>query len=340
MRYRYFGTLCGRKLFSLALIICLLPSMISTASSMLQRRVSAVEKGVTFQGSDMGGLLPEDVQTVVQAVADILFVAPVNAKLDAVTGGVIPDMDGSFVSVAETVTAILSAREGETVLPVLQAEKAAVTLSDFPEKAIYSGNPGKPQVTFLVNVAWGNEFLPELLQALNEEQAKAVFFLVGRWVKENPELARSISYAGFELANHGKSDAVSMAKLSLEESRKQIRDGAEAIYQACGVWPYYYSPHRGELTESVLRTAYQENSRVIMWSVDTVDWKLPGVDWMLQKILDQVKGGSLILMHPTAQTVDFLRKIIPELRQRGLEPVTLSELLSPTRLEAKGAAVR
>lgn len=340
MRYRYFGALCGRKVFSLVLIVCMLPAVISTGGSALRRSITAVKKGVTFQGGDMGGMLPEEVRTVVQSVADMLRVPAVNAEVDEVTGGVVPGLDGSFVDVEGTVAAILAAKKGERTEPLLKTLKAAVTLADFPQKPVYRGNPAKNQVTFLVNVAWGNEFLPELLQVLKEAEAKATFFLVGRWVRQYPDLARSISEAGFELANHGDSDAVSMAKLGLEDCREQIRAGAGEIYRACGVRPHYFSPHRGELTETVLRAAALENSRVVMWTVDTVDWKLPGVPWMLDKVLDQAAGGSLILMHPTAQTAEFLKQVIPELRQRGLEPVSLSELLSPARPPDKGAKAR
>ncbi len=337
MRYRYFGALCGRRVLSLALIACLLPPLLSAGSSALRRSVSTVKKGVTFGGSAMGGLLPEEVRTVVQGVAEVYRVPPVNAAPDGENGGVIPELDGCFLDVEETVAAILRAGKGEKVPPVLKNQKAAVTLADFPEKAVYRGNPAKPQVAFLVNVAWGNEHLGLLLQELREAGAGATFFPVGRWVRQHPELTRSISEAGFELANHGDSDAVSMAKLGLEDCREQIRAGAEAVYLACGVKPRYYSPHRGELTETVLKAATLEGSRVVMWTVDTVDWKLPGVEWMLAKVLDQAGAGSLILMHPTAQTVDFLKKAIPELRQRGLEPVSLSELLSPARPQVKGA---
>ena len=110
-----------------------------------------------------------------------------------------------------------------------------------------------------------------------------------------------------------------------------ISKAAAVIEEVCGKRPVYFSPHRGELSEEVLQAAASLGNRTIMWTVDTVDWKLPGVAVMLEKILSQAEGGSLILMHPTEQTADFLRQVIPALRAKGLEPVSLSKLLSPLR---------
>ena len=201
------------------------------------------------------------------------------------------------------------------------------------------GRAERAQVAFLVNVAWGNEYLPGLLQALRETGAGATFFLVGRWVRSFPEKALSIREAGFELADHGDSDAISLGKATFAEARADIADGARTIGSIWGVHPVYFSPHRGELTEKVLQAAAREKMRVIMWSIDTVDWRLPGVDKMVQKVLAEAEGGSMILMHPTAQTAEFVRLTVPALQRKGLQPVSVGELLCPRRTFAGGSGV-
>jgi len=57
-------------------------------------------------------------------------------------------------------------------------------------------------VSFLINVAWGNEYLPDILATLKKQNVKASFFLEGRWVQKNPELAKMIVEAGHEVGNH------------------------------------------------------------------------------------------------------------------------------------------
>lgn len=339
MRYRYFSALSGKKLFTMVMIIFILPTAFGSCGKYVRHRTGQISKDVTFQGSNIGGLQQDEARAIVSRIAAELCVAPVDAVEDHETGGVIPDINGLEVDVEQTMAAVLSAEAGEQVNPVYSEIQADVTMADFPELPVYQGNPAKQQVVFLINVAWGNEFLPPMLETLKEANVGATFFLVGRWVRQNPELVQTIAEAGFELANHGDSDAVSMGSIGLNEAIEQIKKCADTIESTSGVRPVYFSPHRGELSANILKAAATENSRVVMWTVDTVDWKLPGVDVMVEKIINNATGGSLILMHPTEQTNDFLRQVIPALRQNGLEPVTLSTLLSPGYFADKGVNV-
>lgn len=331
MRYRCFRVLNGRKVFGMALALFVLPVAFSSCNTAIDRRGVKVSQGVMFAGNSLGGLEIEEARAVISHAAASVRSEPVDAYVDPQSKGVIPDLNGYGLDVERTLANVMRAKINETVAPVFYEIPADIKLTSFPLLPVYRGNPEKPQVSFLINVAWGNEFLPEMLEALKEADAQATFFLVGRWVRSNSELARAIAEAGFEIANHGDSDALSMGKAGLSQAAADIRKAADTIEQACGVRPVYFSPHRGELTDDVLKAAANENSRVIMWTVDTVDWKLPGVDVMHGKVLSRAEGGSLILMHPTAQTAQLLRRLIPDLRAKGLEPVKLSDLLSPNR---------
>ena len=71
-----------------------------------------------------------------------------------------------------------------------------------PPEPIYRGNPEKPMIALLINVAWGNEYIPEILKILNQHQTKATFFFDGSWVKKNPDLANNILKEGHENGNH------------------------------------------------------------------------------------------------------------------------------------------
>lgn len=339
MRYRCFSVLNGKILFAMLMIIFILPTMLGSCGKYVRQRTGQISKDVIFQGINLGGSQPDEARAVVSRIAAELMVPPVDAVKDSETGGVIPDINGLEVDMEKTMAAITAAKAGVQVYPVYNKIQADVTMADFPELPVYQGNPAKQQVVFLINVAWGNEFLTPMLETLKENKAGATFFLVGRWVRQNPELAQAIADAGFELANHGDSDGVSMGRVGFQDAVDQIKKCADTIENTCGVRPIYFSPHRGELSEHVMKAAVAENSRVIMWTVDTVDWKLPGVDVMVEKIINNATGGSLILMHPTEQTNEFLRQVIPALRERDLEPVTLSTLLNPDYFTDKGVNV-
>ncbi|HZG74028.1 MAG TPA: polysaccharide deacetylase family protein, partial [Chondromyces sp.] len=77
-----------------------------------------------------------------------------------------------------------------------------VHLDDLPAAPIYKGNPEKPMVSFAINVAWGEEYLPEMLSVMKKEGVYATFFFEGRWVTKNPELAKMVVESGHEAGNH------------------------------------------------------------------------------------------------------------------------------------------
>ncbi|NLM52856.1 MAG: polysaccharide deacetylase family protein [Firmicutes bacterium] len=331
MRHRMFGTINGRKLLCILILIMLFPLALNFATKNRLKKEPVIAEGVELLGKPLGGLTLTSAKTVLEQMASVHQVPPVNAVIDEETKGVIPEINGLVIDVEETMHKLLVAQEGESVEPYYRQVAAETGLQDFPEYPIYRGNPEKKQVAFLINVAWGNEYLPALLAALKEAKAQGTFFLVGRWVEGNQREAQMIAEAGFEIASHGYSDAISLQQADKEVIDADLRKATEIIEAVCKVKPQFFSPHRGELSPLVLQVAAAQNLRVIMWSLDTVDWQLPGVEKMLAKVLNNVQGGDLILMHPTEQTAEFLRLVIPELRNLGLEPVTLSTLLNPER---------
>lgn len=333
MRYRHFSVINGRHLFGIIIVLFVLPTMFQSCGNLAGRRQHMVAKNVLLDSVELGGLTKEEALVVLNRLSQEKRVPPLEATVDPETNSVIPDINGLELDVEATLQKVMEAKQDSEITPVFREIPAEVTMASFPHLPIYQGNPQKQQVVFLVNVAWGNEFLPEMLKVLQDANVGATFFLVGRWVRGNTAEAVAISKAGFELANHGDSDALSMARASYKQILEDIRNANDTIEATCGVRPRYFSPHRGEISADVLKAAVEENCRTIMWTVDTVDWKLPGVDVMVEKIGTQAKGGSLILMHPTEQTADFLRQVIPILRKNGLEPVTLSELLDSSRYE-------
>jgi len=331
MRYRYFGVLSGRRLISILFLLFVLPAAFHGCRQMTWQKQPLVKPNVLLNDNDLGGLTAEEASGVLARLAMELRLNPVNAVIDPVTKGVIPELSGVELDVGATLSLLMQAKAGSKVEPVFLDLPAEVSLASFPLHPVYQGNSQKPQVAFLINVAWGNEYLQEILEVLQAAEAGATFFLVGRWVRENQEMARLLRDSGFELANHGYSDLLSMSKLDYPQALQDIKEANDVIEEICGVRPIFFSPHKGELSEHVLKAAAQENNRTVLWTVDTVDWKLPGVEVMSEKIYTNAAGGSLILMHPTAQTAELLRKVIPALRATGLEPVSLSELLCPSR---------
>lgn len=188
----------------------------------------------------------------------------------------------------------------------------------------------KPLVALTFNVAWGEEFLPDLLAALKAEGAKATFFMVGDWVRQFPALTKEIATAGHELGNHTWYHP-HPTEISSEELKKEIQRTEEVLAELTGKKPVLFAPPYGEWNKEVVAVAGELGYRTVMWSVDTVDWERPPAEVIVERVLADIQPGSIVLMHPTQPTAEALPRILKGLKEKGLKPVTVSELLAAGR---------
>lgn len=188
------------------------------------------------------------------------------------------------------------------------------------------GDSDSHLVSLAFNVDWGEEYLPDILAVLEENEARATFFLTGRWCDNHPELAASIVQAGHELGNHSYSHASPNAS-SEAEIIEEIDRTEQAIFEATGITTRLYAPPSGEEEEHVLNAAAQAGYEVILWSVDTIDWQKPPADTVAERVSAGLGGGGIILAHPTECTLQALPRIIEEARAEGYDFVTVSENL-------------
>lgn len=194
---------------------------------------------------------------------------------------------------------------------------------------IYQGSEEHPKVSLTFNVFWGEEYIEDLLKILKDNDVKATFYLGGTWVEKFPDLAKKIGGQNHEIASHGYSHP-HVDNLSVEENLEEIQKAEEIIYEATSKKPVLYAPPYGERGENVLKAAEEAGYKTILWSLDTIDWQLPSKEAILKRVTDKVKNGSIILMHPTAPTVEALPLMINELK-KDYELVTVSELLKDNR---------
>lgn len=201
---------------------------------------------------------------------------------------------------------------------------SATTSSGEPIPAPFRcGDPDSKLISLAINVDWGEEYIPDLLQVLADHGVKATFFLTGRWADLHPDIAATIAEAGHELGNHGYSHTSPNAS-SREEILAEISRTEQAIANATGVTTRLYAPPSGEEEDHVLAAAAEAGYETILWSVDTIDWQEPDVQTMVDRVLNKIHGGAIILAHPTANTVDALAILIPALQEKGYTFATVS----------------
>lgn len=286
--------------------------------------------GVSIWGYDVGGRGPAALEPWLQALAPHMESRPLDAYIDPITKGAVPSMDGLRLDAAATLDAIRGAPPGTAVEPAFMTVPAQTALEDLEPAPIWHGRPEKRQAVLLINVAWGEEYLPDLLQVLRDSGVKGTFFFTGHWVDNHRELARQVADEGHEIANHGQeAGADGPGGLGRQDLALHISTAARIIGEATGREIKYFSPHKGEMSPYMGEVARQEGHYLFRWSLDTVDWQDPPRETFVARITEGLHGGALILMHPRQVTVEALPAAVAGIRAAGYEVVTLSELLAP-----------
>lgn len=255
---------------------------------------------------------------------------PINAKIDRVWKA-IPGYNGRAVNINASYNNMKTDNKFDPAKIVYQEISPKVNLSDLPAQPIYRGNPKKPMVSLLINVSWGSEYIPPILKTLNENHVKATFFLDGAWVKDNPKLAMMILEEGHEIGSHayGHPD---LNKKSETETLASLKKTNDVIGAALDVKPTVFAPPSGSFNQQTVEAAHSLGMKTILWTVDTIDWKHPNPDEMLQRVNQKVEAGSMILMHPTKETAESLDQMIQDIENKGYQIGTVNDLLSERRV--------
>ena len=302
-----------------------------------------VAPGVWVGPVAVGGWPRERVEAWLGQLAPRVAMPPEDARPDPANRAVIPGLAGLELDEPASLAAILRAPRGSRVDLAFRAIPPRRDLDAFPQAPVYHGNRRKQAVTFLVNVAWGEEHLPAMLDAFDRGGVRVTFFPVGRWAEAHPDLVAAMARRGHELGSHGYSDALDLEGAPAASVLADLRQGVAAVARAAGVEPAairFYSTHRGVRTAAVEQAAAEAGVRLIYWSLDTVDWMKPAPAAMARRIVTQARPGDLILMHPTAVTVEALPAMIEGLQRRGLAIVPLGQLLSPWPVDNARPAFR
>lgn len=256
-----------------------------------------------------------------------------DAKIDPVWKA-IPGYNGLKVDISASYAKMKKDGKFDASKLVYIQTTPAVHLKDLPPTAIYKGHPDKPMVSFIINVAWGNEYLGPILETLKKNNVHASFFLEGRWVKENPELAKMIVEAGHEVGNHSYTHP-DMKQISSAKIREEIVKTNEVIKATTGEEVVWLAPPSGSYREEVVKIASEYKLGTVMWSVDTIDWQKPTPEQLINRVMGKVHKGAMILMHPTDSTAKALDELIKQIKLEKYEINTVSELLSEERIMKK-----
>lgn len=192
---------------------------------------------------------------------------------------------------------------------------------------IYSVETADKKVAVTFNCAWDSEDIPEILAILEKYEAKATFFILGQWAKDNPDEVKMIAEAGHEIGSHSNTHP-DMAEISMDEARKEISRSCEYIENAGGGTPKLFRAPSGSYSSELVKTAMEMGFFTIQWDVDSRDWKDKTAGEMVESVTKNVRKGSIILFHSGKKnTVEALPQILEILKNGGYEFVKVSDLI-------------
>ncbi|MFX3632967.1 MAG: polysaccharide deacetylase family protein [Candidatus Pristimantibacillus sp.] len=257
-------------------------------------------------------------------------IAPIDARIDRVWKA-IPGYNGLEVDVKQTYEQTIASGSDSPILYVYKEVPPQINLQQLGPLPIYRGNPEKKMASFMINVAWGNEYITPILDTLEKENVKATFFLDGSWLKKNPEIALQIQAKGHEMSNHAYSHP-NMSELNRQAAYAQISKTEDLLKATLNVNNKWFAPPSGDFNQMTVQVAAEQGLQTVLWTIDTVDWMKPAPDRIINKISSKLEPGSLILMHPTASSSQALAGMIHVIKQRGYSLGTVSETLSSDRI--------
>lgn len=198
--------------------------------------------------------------------------------------------------------------------------------------AFYVGSTDEKIIYLTFDAGYENGNTPAILDALKKHQAPATFFLVGNYLKTQPELVMRMVEEGHLVGNHTLHH-YDMDKISEKEDFREELEGVERMYEELvgDSMPRLYRPPQGCYSEQNLQMAQEAGYKTFFWSLAYVDWyedKQPTREEAFEKLLGRIHPGAIVLLHSTSRTnAEILDELLSRWEAMGyrFEPLTAVE---------------
>lgn len=192
---------------------------------------------------------------------------------------------------------------------------------------IYNVQTEDNKIAFTMNCAWNADDIDSILETLKNNDVHITFFMVGDWIDKYPESVKKIYDAGHEIGSHSNTHP-HVNNLSAEKNLEEINLSTNKIEKITGQKTNLYRAPYGEYNNTVIKTAQENGYYIIQWNLDTLDYEGLTGEEMWNRLKNKLEKGSIILSHNgTKHTADSLDMIIKNIKDKGFEITTVSELI-------------
>ena len=207
--------------------------------------------------------------------------------------------------------------------------------------------PGTRQLALTYDDGPNDPHTLRILEVLAQHNVKATFFLIGRYVKQRPDIVRELVRAGQVVGNHTFSHP-NLIFASARQTRTELQDCDQALADAVGEHSRLFRPPFGGRRPSTLKVARALGLEPVMWNVTGWDWKGKPAEFVEGKVLQQIRGGDVLLLHDgdheafgadRSQTVIATDRLIARYKNEGYEFVTIPEMMRKQAISPQPSAL-
>jgi peptidoglycan-N-acetylglucosamine deacetylase len=199
----------------------------------------------------------------------------------------------------------------------------------------FTGLSGSKQIALTYDDGPNDPHTLRLLEVLARHDVHATFFMIGRYVRQRPDIAREVAQAGHVIGNHTMTHPL-LTFESAARTRRELVECRAALTDAVGEHSKLFRPPFGGRRPGTLRIARELGLETVMWNVTGYDWNAPPAATIERKVERQIKGGDVILLHDgghkrmgadRSQTVISTDNLIGGYKDQGYKFLTVAEMI-------------
>ena len=247
-------------------------------------------------------------------------------------GSLLGILTGALSPTKETSASVQSASWGLSFQEEGKRPAGNATIDDLKQYNAYYASDTDEKILYLTfDAGYENGNTPAILEALKKHQAPAVFFAVGNFIKDNPDLIKRMITEGHIVGNHTMTHP-DMSQISSMESFQKELEGVEELYTSVTGEPMtkFYRPPRGVYSTENLSMAKELGYSTFFWSLAYVDWiqdQQPSKEEAFQKLIPRIHPGAIVLLHNTSSTnAAILDELLTRWEEMGYQFHSIKEL--------------
>ncbi|MEE1313445.1 MAG: polysaccharide deacetylase family protein [Lachnospiraceae bacterium] len=169
-----------------------------------------------------------------------------------------------------------------------------------------------------------SQFTDDIVKILEKHHSAGTFFEVGSRIADFEEETQAVVDSYSELANHTYSHQI-LTKVGTSEIKSQTERCTEVLKKAGETNRILFRAPGGGVNDAVKQNI---SMPIILWSVDTLDWKSRNAQSVYEKATANIEDGDVILMHSLYEsTYEAVKNIVPTLKEQGYQLVTVTDLI-------------